>query len=116
MTRELIPGLMKALKMGAQTHSIADVVDMIDKGDAQLHGCEDAVIITQVYDEPQAKVLHFWLATGELEPVIELSHRVTAWGKEIGCTRATLAGRKGWEKVLAADGWRPLLTVMGRSI
>jgi hypothetical protein len=116
MDRDLLPGLEKALRLGGNTHTLADIADMAEAGYAQIHTAKDAVIVTQIHNEPQKKVVHFWLASGDLEPVVELSHRVLDWAKGIGCTQATLAGRKGWEKVLASDGWRPMLTVMGREI
>lgn len=111
-----VEGIMAALGHGGGTHTLADLVDEIDAGRAQLWRTNDAVIVTEVNDTPQHKVLHFWIATGDLEEVIRLSEVAIEWGKSVGCTRATLAGRRGWVKALADHGWAEELTVMGREI
>lgn len=95
---------------------MADVADTIERGDAKLWMGEGAAIVTQLIDEPRQRVCHFWLAAGELGPVIALSHKVIEWAKANGCVRATLAGRKGWVKALAPDGWHEDLTLMSREI
>lgn len=113
----LIEKLERALEMGGGTHTVEDVVSQLDEGHAQLWlGDGDAVIVTQINDNPQVKVLHFWLAAGELQQVVELSEQVLEWGRSVGCERATLSGRRGWVRALADHGWSEQLTVMGREI
>jgi hypothetical protein len=112
----MLSGLARALSYAGGTHTLDDVADALERGDAQLHESEGAVIITEIQQYPQMRVCHFWLATGELEPVVALSRQVLEWAKEQGCTRATLSGRKGWVKVLASEGWAPMLTLMGREV
>lgn len=113
----LISGVEAALAYGGQTHTAGDVVRAILAGEAQLWANDDdALIVSEIHDHPRARVLHFWLAAGDLEPVIALSRRVLEWGRSVGCTRATLAGRKGWVRALASEGWAPELVVMGRDI
>ncbi len=111
-----IEGLSAALDYGGGTHSLYDVAAKLENGHAQLWRSDNAVIITQVELLPRKKVVHFWLATGELDEVIALSEEVIEWAKGIGCTRASLAGRKGWVKPLASRGWSPELVVLGRDI
>jgi len=111
-----IEGLMAALSHGGDTYSLADVIHELDRGHAQLWRNGDAVVVTQVNDTPQRKVLHFWIATGKLEEVIALSEVAIEWGKAQGCDLATLSGRRGWVKALADHGWSEQLTVMGREI
>ena len=111
-----LPGLVEALEHGGGTHDIADVLEMVRRGTAQMWQAGEACIVSEVRDFPKARVLHFWLATGELDAVIALSRDVLAWGKANGCVSATLSGRRGWEKVLAAEGWSPMLFTMGREV
>ena len=114
---EHLPKLRKALALGGDTHDVDDVLDQISRGDAQLWLSDGALIVTEVYDTPMVRELRFWLACGDLQPVIELSHKVLDWGKnEKGCTQATLTGRKGWVKALAAEGWEASMVVMGRKL
>ena len=107
---------MKALAHGGGTHSVEDVLDQIERGDAQLWTEQDALIVTEIHDYPQKKVLHFWLATGEIASVVSLSNHILAEGKKMGCDQATLAGRKGWERVLGSAGWSPMLQVLSKEI
>ena len=113
----MTPGLTEALERGGSTHTLDDVLKQVERGDAQLWTTEGAVIVTEVSDTPQKRVIHFWLATGELESVIGLSHKILEWAKDtMGCEQATLAGRKGWTRALATEGWHPMLVVMGRDL
>ena len=116
MNQEHIEGIKKALEHCGGTHSLQHVVDRLESGDAQYWEEGSAAIITELRETPNMRVLHFWLATGDLEDVILLSERIIEWGRYVGCQRATLAGRKGWEKVLARNGWSPELVLMGRDI
>ena len=116
MIEPFLPGLQLALDHAGGTHTIEDVLDQIKRGEAQLWTSENACIVTEVLTTPRKKVLHYWLSTGVLDDVITLSRDVLKWGKTVGCQAATLAGRRGWEKVLVAEGWSPMLSVMGREV
>ena len=113
---EFLPGLALALEYAGGTHTLEDVAEMVKAGRAQVWTAENACIVTEVQDFPRKRVLHFWLATGDLGLVIALSRDVLDWGKSIGCASATLSGRRGWEKVLASEGWSPMLYTMGREV
>jgi len=42
---------------------------------------------------------------------------IESWGKSIGCTRVTLAGRRGWSKTFLKDeGYSPQWTVMAKDL
>lgn len=114
--RRHFAGIEDALRQGHDGHTVADVLDAIERGDAQLWCNADGVLITEVHHTPRALVLHFWLAAGELHAVIELSNDAMKWGRVIGCTRATLTGRRGWERALRNEGWSFVHTVMGREL
>lgn len=110
-------GIERALKYGGNTHSGLDVLDCVEKGEAQLWLEPEATIVTQIFEHPNERTLHFWLAAGELESVLELSDKVMEWGKSKGCTRATLSGRKGWARALEHRGWSDTkLVTMERSL
>ncbi|MGE0278352.1 MAG: hypothetical protein AB7R40_23395 [Nitrospiraceae bacterium] len=114
--KEFLPGLQKALDLAGNLHTLQDVADQIKAGKAQLWTSENACIVSEVLTYPRAKVLHYWLACGEKEAVIALSRDVLAWGKGIGCTAASLAGRRGWERALKDEGWAPQLVYMTRGV
>lgn len=116
MTPELLAKLEEALEAGGQTHSLADVAEMIQSGDAQLWIDEEAVIVTEIIPQPMRRTLHFWLAAGTLDKVIALSNELLEWGKQMGCDHATLSGRRGWVRALASEGWEEELVLMGKDI
>ena len=111
-----LAGLEEALTAGGGTHDLAHVLSAIRRGKAQLWIEGDAVLVTEVHCAPKEKELHFWLATGTLDQTIALSNKVMDWGREQGCTVATLSGRRGWIKALAPEGWEPLLVTMARRL
>ena len=108
--------LEDALHYAGSTHTVEDVLDEVERGDAQIWTSDDAVIVSEIYDYPEATVLHYWLAGGELQGVIELGRKVLAWGAEQGCTRASLNGRRGWAKALAAEQFVPETVIFTRDI
>lgn len=118
MTAETAKGIERALAHANGTHTVGDVLRAILAGDAQLHETQDATIITEIHTYPRKRVVNFWLATGELDAVIALSHDVMKRAKEEwGCSGAVFQGRHGWEKVLTRDGWvRDPMVLMSREI
>jgi len=111
-----LAGLVEALERGGGTHTVEDVLAQVQSGEAQAWENDGGLIVTEIHDTPRMRVLHFWLATGELDAVIRLSHEAMRWGAGLGCKQATLAGRRGWEKVLAPEGWTPALVLMQREL
>lgn len=111
-----LAGLEEALEHGGNTHGIEHVLGAIRRGSAQLWIQGDNCLVTQVLPEPRALVLHFWLACGTLDGTIDLSNKVMEWGREQGCSVATLAGRSGWARALKAEGWNHQLVLMGKKL
>lgn len=111
---DVIGLLEEALSYSGGTHTLEDVFDQIERGDATLFRAENAVIVAELRDTPQMRVVHFWLAAGKLGAVKALSDRVLEWARGEGCTRATLAGRRGWERAL--PDWSVELVLMGREV
>jgi hypothetical protein len=114
--RKFLSGLQEALEHSGGTHTLKDVADQITRGAAQVWVNDDACIVTEVHDFPRQRVLHFWLATGDLHAILALQNDVLEWGKKNGCAAASLAGRRGWERVLADEGWTPTVTYMRREM
>lgn len=109
-------GLTEALEHGGGGHSLGDVLSAVKAGTAQLWAEDGCVLVTEINDAPNHRELHFWLATGTLDAVIALSNKVIEWGREQGCTVASLCGRKGWERALRDEGWHHQMVQMGREI
>lgn len=102
--------LQPALDRAGNTHSFEDVIAEIQAGNMQLWTGPKGAAVTMIYDFPQKRFLHVFLAGGELEQVKDFVPSMEAWGRENGCSQMPLAGRRGWARVL--DGWTPTHTVL----
>lgn len=109
---DFLPKLEKALELAGDTHTVADVAYEVERGEAQLWVEGDGMLVTQLDYKPHEVILIFWLAAGDMEDVLGLEELASAWGREIGCTRARMTGRKGWARVLADRGWEQAPAVM----
>ncbi|MEQ9448798.1 MAG: hypothetical protein RLN70_07785 [Rhodospirillaceae bacterium] len=91
--------LLPALDLAA-THSEADVLIGILEGSYQLWAGRRAAIVTEIKIYPKFKSIHFWLVGGEMKEVLDMEEPIIKWSRDLGCTRASAAGRKGWQRVL----------------
>ena len=86
----------------------------IAKGEYQLWSGPHSALVTEVIDFPRERVLHFTLAGGHLAEIEAMLPPILAWGREIGATRTTLAGREGWQRAWLTKklGWKVKAVVM----
>lgn len=97
-----------ALAYAGGTHTVADVLDAIRSGDAQLWSGPNSCIVTEIDRQPRHSILHFFLAAGVAAELAAMTPLVCAWGREQGCVSARFVGRKGWAKSFLKDqGWHP---------
>lgn len=105
-----IDALHQALEYAGGTHEMSDVADAITAGTMQFWPGVRSAIVTEVGKYPRCTVLHFFLAAGNTAELESMVPHVLAWGRTQGCTKATLAGRKGWERsFLSRTGWKTTL-------
>jgi hypothetical protein len=95
--------LEDALEYSNGTFNIIDIADGVAMGDLHLWPAKDAAVITQITVYPRKKVIHCFLAGGNMETIIELEKDVVRWGKSQGCQAITLVGRPGWAKSFLND-------------
>lgn len=105
-----------ALKYSGGTHLFEDVVAAIASGHMQVWANGETVAVTEVLCYPRKKVLHVFLAGGNRKELFEMLESAWAWGQSIGCTGMTLAGRKGWMKLMGKFGFTPTLYVMEKNV
>lgn len=84
------------------THSFDDVVTALERGEAQIWPVESGFFITEILLYPQAKFLRIWLAVGERRNLQQHLIRLVFYGREQGCSRIVMEGRRGWERVLSS--------------
>lgn len=101
-----------ALEYSGGTHTVDDVVEGIVSGRMQLWPAERGCAVTEVISYPRKKVLHVFLAAGEMDQIVDMLDSAKAWGRDQGCDAFTIAGRKGWKRVLAKHGFQETFTVL----
>lgn len=96
-----------ALAYGDRLYDLADVTAMVAAGQLQAWPGPASILITEVVDRPRDRVLHFFLAAGRMPEIRAMTPHILDWGTSVrSCTKATLIGRRGWQRsFLASDGW-----------
>ena len=106
-----------ALEYSGGTHGIEDIAEGLKKGRFQLWPADDSVVITEIIVYPRLKNLHFFLAGGDLDELRLMRPLIEQWGKNMGCTRVSLAGREGWSKTFLRDeGYKPKWFVLSKDL
>lgn len=111
--REMIEA---ALVYSGGTHTFEDVRELVATGRAQLWPAPRGVAITEIIVYPRKRVLHIFLAAGEMDQLTDMIESAEQWGRTQGCTSLTMAGRFGWQRVLDKHGFKPVLVTMEREI
>lgn len=92
--------LLNALEYGDGTHSLEDVAMALNKDEMQFWPGKNTAIVTEILDYPQKKLIHVFLAAGDMNEVIRILPYIEKHGKKEGCQQLAMTGRKGWEKVM----------------
>lgn len=90
--------LEDALDYAHETFDISNIFDNVMNGSAQFWPGKNSAVITQIVPYPKKKVLHFFLAAGDIEELKEMEPHIIQWAKSQGCEAVTLTGRPGWTK------------------
>jgi hypothetical protein len=106
-----------ALEYAGHSHTFDDVAAMVASGEAQFWPGPNSAIVTEFVLEPRTKRLNFFLAGGTLAELEAMTPLVLEWGREQGCTTASLIGRRGWERTfLSRTGWKSGLVVLEKDL
>jgi hypothetical protein len=99
----------KALKVGGDTHTVADVREGLLDGRFQIWRDPDdtAVVITEIHSYPRCKKLHVFIIAGAFDAIMRLQPQIIAFAKEQGCNGMTTTARRGFLKRLSRFGWKP---------
>jgi hypothetical protein len=101
-----------ALEYSGGTHDFQDVADGILSGRMQLWPAEKGCAVTEIVEFPKKRTLNVFLAGGEMDTIVDMLKSAETWGKAQGCSAMTVAGRKGWKRVLAPHGFNEVFTVL----
>lgn len=103
-----------ALEYSGGTHDFQDIAEGVMKGTMQLWAGDTGCAVTEIIVYPKKKVLHVFLAGGEMDQIIDFQESAVEFGRMQGCSSMTLAGRRGWTKVLDKHGWKESFCVMSK--
>lgn len=111
----------KALRYADGTHTIGDVLLLIEDGHLQVWPGANSVVVTQIIKTPRKKTLHIFLAGGETGSMAEIEAGlgvIYEWAIMKGCDSASFTGRKGWERTFATKehGWAPTHTMFNKDL
>ena len=93
-----------------------DVVQAVIEGKMQFWPAPRGCAVTEIIAFPQKKVLHIFLAGGEMDQIIDMDSSAVEFAKMNGCTGMSIAGRKGWSRVLKDKGYEEAYTVLTKDI
>jgi hypothetical protein len=105
-----------ALAYSGGTHSFQDIVDGVISGRMQLWAGESGCAVTEISVYPKKKVLHVFLAAGDMNQIIDFQDSAIQFAKMNGCDSMTIAGRSGWKRVLDKHDWHEQFVVLEREI
>jgi hypothetical protein len=95
-----------------RTHTLRHVWDDLIDNRCQLWPTPNSVLVTELIIYPTgAKILYHWLAGGSWDEIKATHARVEEFAKGQGCIAVEVKGRRGWERLAKADGWKPVQTV-----
>lgn len=77
----------------------------IAENTAQLWLGERSAIVTEIVGD----AIHVWLGAGDLAELLEMRPLIERYGRDIGCKRATIDGRLGWDRVFKPHGFKRVL-------
>jgi len=105
-----------ALEYSGGTHEYEDIVNSIKKGYMQFWPAENGCAVTEIVTFPRKKVFHIFLAGGEKNQIVDMDESAVEFAKAQGCTGMTIAGRRGWARVLLTKGWTEAFTTLSKEI
>jgi len=110
------PWIEAALERADGTHTMHDIIDSVIKGTMQFWPAPKGCAITEIIQYPGKKVFHVFLAAGELDQIVDMDSSAVEFAKVNGCSGMSIAGRRGWAKVLKDKGYKETFTVLTKDI
>ena len=80
----------------------------VEEGSARFWANAGAAILAEIRSYPSgAREVHGLVAAGTIPAVIELIPLAEAWGRDCGCTRASIASHSAWARLMRPYGYEP---------
>lgn len=106
--------IARILKYSGGEWSLPDFLQMIREKKIHIFNFEGLLILIEVQQYPQKRVLHIWGAEGKglLKKLPLLVERTKEIARALECTELRCQGRKGWERALCAHNAKVLYTTL----
>lgn len=108
--------LLSALRVGGNKNTLEEVYSKLSSRHAQLWTDDNCAVVTQILLYPDYRALDIWLAGGDLEEIIGLLPGAERFAQEHGCTKVEVTGRKGWQRALQTEGFKPTMVTLEKDL
>lgn len=79
----------------------------VERGEALFWPGKQSAMLTE-----RIRDVRLWAAGGSLTELLDMEQAVSAWAKADGAEVLSIDGRKGWARVLAPRGYRPVTVLV----
>ena len=110
------PWIEAALPYTGGTHTIEDLEREILSGRMALIPRKRSAFVVELIVYPRLKALHIFLAGGDLTELKAFDPHMDQIARSLGCSRVTIAGRKGFARALKALGFHEKWTILAKDI
>lgn len=108
--------IQAALEYSGGTHEWSDIVEGIHSLRYQFWPAEKGCAVTEIIMFPKKKIFHVFLAGGEMDQIVDMNDSAAQFAKAQGCDGMSIAGRKGWSRVLKNEGWTESFTTLAKEL
>ncbi len=98
--------LNRALKVGGNTHTVADLAQFAQQGRLQAFQNGETCVLTEIIAYPQFRVLNIFMVIGTMDEAFAMLPRVIEHAKSMGCVKIVASGRPGWEPFVKKIGFK----------
>jgi len=105
-----------AIEYSGGTHEWSDIVEGIHSLRYQFWPAEKGCAVTEIIMFPKKKIFHVFLAGGEMDQIVDMNDSAAQFAKAQGCDGMSIAGRKGWSRVLKNEGWTESFTTLAKEL
>lgn len=110
------PIIERALPYTGGTHTIEDIEQALLDNSMTLLAGERCAMILEIITYPRLKVLHIFLGAGDLTELRSYSEFIDRLASDIGASRITIAGRRGFVRALKDLGYDEKWSVVAKDI
>lgn len=99
------PWIEAALFYGSGHHTFDDIAAGCYAGKFHLFAKPAACAVLEINQFPRAREMHIFLAGGDMAQFRDSAAELDELARQFEATALTMAGRKGWARVLDQMGW-----------